>query len=399
MCKPGGAVCNLNCTYCYYLEKQGLYAGTPLPRMSDETLEIFIRRYIEEQDAPVIQFVWQGGEPTLLGLDFFKKALAIQKKYLAGTTKIAENALQTNGTLLNDEWCEFLAKNNFLVGLSIDGPEDCHDANRRSRGGAPTWQKVAAAVRLLDKHGVSFNTLTVVGEHNVHRPLEVYEFLRNIGSRFIQFIPLVEREAAPEDAPMRFAPPPDLAAGTSGRQTVTPWSVKPDDYGKFLCEIYDLWVKRDVGETFVQIFDAALCSWCGVPAGLCVFNETCGQALALEHNGDVYACDHFVYPKFKLGNLLAGDSLGDLAGTEKMKKFGELKKSALPRVCRKCNVRFACNGECPKHRFMTSDDGEPGLNYLCRAYKLFFNHAAPTMKQMKELVLANRAPAEIMQKS
>ena len=396
MCKPIGATCNLNCTYCYYLEKQALYAGTQLPRMSDALLEQFIRQYIEQQDAPVVQFVWQGGEPTLLGIDFFKKVLALQKKYLAGTQKQVENALQTNGTLLNDEWGAFLAENKFLVGISIDGPEACHDANRRSRNGDKTWHKVMAGIELLKRYGVDFNTLTVVGEHNVHQPLEVYEFLREIGSQFIQFIPLVERPAGTADAPMRFAQSPDLATGTLGDPLVMPWSVKPEDYGKFLCKIYDTWVKRDVGQTFVQIFDVALCAWCGLPPGLCVFNETCGQAMALEHNGDVYACDHFVYPKYKLGNLLNGDSLGALAGTPTMKQFGELKKTALPRVCRKCNVRFVCHGECPKHRFMTSIDGEPGLNYLCAAYKTFFNHIAPTMKQMKQLIEAERAPAEIM---
>ncbi|MCR5183390.1 MAG: anaerobic sulfatase maturase [Opitutales bacterium] len=396
MCKPIGATCNLNCRYCYYLEKQALYAGTPLSRMSDEVLELFIRQYIQEQDAPIVQFCWQGGEPTLLGLEFFEKILRLQEKYIAGTQKKVENALQTNGTLLDDRWCDFLAKNDFLVGISIDGPQDCHDANRRSRNGEPSWQKVMAGIEALQRHNVNFNTLSVVGAHNVRKPLEVYEFLRGIGSRFIQFLPLVERPAAPEDAPMRFAQSPDLAGGKLGGQIVTPWSVMPEDYGKFLCDIYDTWIKRDVGETFVQIFDVALCAWCGLPPGLCVFNETCGQALALEHNGDIYACDHFVYPKYKLGNLLNGDHLGDLAGTQKMKAFGEIKKNALPRVCRKCNVRFACHGECPKHRFMFSPDGEPGLNYLCSAYKMFFNHVAPTMKKMKNLIAEGRAPAEIM---
>lgn len=393
MTKPIGSLCNLNCTYCYYLEKQGLYAGTKMPRMSDEVLERFIRDYIGAQDVPEVQFVWQGGEPTLLGIDFFKKVLELEKKYADG--KKIENAFQTNGTLINEDWAAFLADNRFLVGLSIDGPRELHDARRVTRAGTPSFDLVFAGMQQLKRFGVEFNTLTVVGEHNVHRALDVYEFLRETGSGFIQFIPLVERPATAEDAPMRFAGPPDLATGTLGDPLVTPWSVKPNDYGEFLCKIYDVWVRRDVGQTFVQLFDVALCAWAGVPAPLCVFREKCGSALALEHNGDVFSCDLFVYPKYRLGNILT-DSLAKFADAPAQKKFGELKFSALPRVCRKCGVRFACHGECPKHRFLHAPDGEPGLNYFCAAYKRFFTHVAPTMSRMKALLDQNRAPAEIM---
>ena len=393
MAKPIGALCNLNCTYCYYLEKHGFYADKKVPRMSDEVLERFIRDYIAAQDVPEVSFVWQGGEPSLLGIDFFRKILALQKKYADG--KRIENSFQTNGTLINEDWAAFLADNKFLVGLSIDGPRELHDARRVTRAGAGSFDLVFAGMQRLKRHGAEFNTLTVVGEHNVNFPLEVYEFLRECGSGFIQFIPLVERAGTPADAPLRLAGPPDLATGTLGSPLVTPWSVRPDAYGDFLCKIYDVWVRRDVGRTFVQIFDVALCAWAGVPAPLCVFREKCGSALAIEHNGDIFSCDHFVYPKYKLGNLLE-TPLAKLADAPEQKKFGDLKSAALPRVCRKCSVRFVCHGECPKHRFLYSPDGEPGLNYLCAAYKKFFSHVAPTMSRMRALLEQDRAPAEIM---
>lgn len=393
MAKPIGSICNLNCTYCYYLEKQALFPQRKEWKMSDAVLETFIRDYIAAQDVPEVSFVWQGGEPSLLGIDFFKKVLELERKYADG--KRIENAFQTNGTLINEDWAAFLADNGFLVGVSIDGPRECHDANRVTRAGTPSFDLVMNGIAQLKRFGAEFNTLTVVGEHNVRSGVEVYEFLREIGSGFIQFIPLVERPAPPADAPMRFASAPDLLSGNLGGSDVMPWSVKPEDYGKFLCEIYDVWVRRDVGKTFVQLFDVALCAWAGVPAPLCVFREKCGKALALEHNGDVFSCDHFVYPRFRLGNLLE-KKLGVLANSEAQKCFGEMKLKSLPRVCRKCGVRFACNGECPKHRFCISPDGEPGLNYFCAAYKRFFTHAAPTMARMKKLLDEERAPAEIV---
>ncbi len=393
MTKPIGSICNLNCTYCYYLEKQALFPQKKDWRMNDTILETFIRDYIEAQEVPEVSFVWQGGEPSLLGIDFFRKVIELEKKYAGG--KRIENAFQTNGTLINEDWAAFFADNGFLVGISIDGPRECHDANRVTRAGAPSFDLVLEGIRQLKRFGAEFNTLTVVGEHNVRRGVEVYEFLREIGSGFIQFIPLVERPAPPSDAPMRFASAPDLLSGRLGGSEVLPWSVKPEDYGKFLCDIYDVWVRRDVGKTFVQLFDVALCAWAGVPAPLCVFREKCGKALALEHNGDVFSCDHFVYPRFKLGNLLE-KKLGILADSEAQKRFGEMKLKSLPRVCRKCGVRFVCNGECPKHRFCVSPDGEPGLNYFCAAYKKFFTHVSPTMTRMKKLLEEGRAPAEIM---
>lgn len=393
MTKPIGALCNLNCTYCYYLEKQALFPQKKEWKMSDAVLETFIRDYIAAQDVPEVSFVWQGGEPSLLGIDFFKKVIDLEKKYADG--KRIENAFQTNGTLINEDWAAFLADNGFLVGVSIDGPRECHDANRVTRAHAPSFDLVMNGIAQLKRFGAEFNTLTVVGEHNVHRGVEVYEFLREIGSGFIQFIPLVERPATSADAPMRFASSPDLLNGSLGGSEVLPWSVKPEDYGNFLCEIYDVWVRRDVGKTFVQLFDVALCAWAGVPAPLCVFREKCGKALALEHNGDVFSCDHFVYPRFKLGNILE-KKLGILANSDTQKRFGEIKQKTLPRVCRKCGVRFVCNGECPKHRFCVSPDGEPGLNYFCAAYKKFFTHATPTMARMKKLLEEERAPAEIM---
>lgn len=393
MTKPIGALCNLNCTYCYYLEKQALFPQKKEWKMSDAVLETFIRDYIAAQDVPEVSFVWQGGEPSLLGIDFFKKVIDLEKKYADG--KRIENAFQTNGTLINEDWAAFLADNGFLVGVSIDGPRECHDANRVTRAHAPSFDLVMNGIAQLKRFGAEFNTLTVVGEHNVHRGVEVYEFLREIGSGFIQFIPLVERPATSADAPMRFASSPDLLNGSLGGSEVLPWSVKPEDYGNFLCEIYDVWVRRDVGKTFVQLFDVALCAWAGVPAPLCVFREKCGKALALEHNGDVFSCDHFVYPRFKLGNILE-KKLGILATSDTQKLFGEIKQKTLPRVCRKCGVRFVCNGECPKHRFCVSPDGEPGLNYFCAAYKKFFTYATPTMARMKKLLEEERAPAEIM---
>lgn len=393
MTKPIGAICNLNCTYCYYLEKKALFPDKKEWKMNDVILETFVRDYIAAQEVDRVDFVWQGGEPSLLGIDFFRKALELEKKYANG--KKITNAFQTNGTLINEDWAAFFADNGFLVGVSIDGPRECHDANRITRAGTSSFDLVMEGISQLKRFGAEFNTLTVVGEHNVHRGVEVYEFLREIGSGFIQFIPLVERFAPPEDFPMRFASAPDLEAGKLGGNAVTPWSVKPEDYGKFLCEIYDVWVRRDVGKTFVQLFDVALCAWAGVPAPLCIFSEKCGAALALEHNGDIFSCDHFVYPRFKLGNLTE-KNLATFAFSERQKKFGELKLKMLPKVCRKCGVRFVCNGECPKHRFLSAPDGEPGLNYFCSAYKKFFTHVAPTMTRMKKLLEEERAPAEIV---
>jgi uncharacterized protein len=387
--KPVGPICNLDCKYCFYLEKENLYPGENQWRMSDAVLEQYIRQYIHSQPAAEINFAWQGGEPTLLGVDFFRKVVELQKKFADG--KIISNAIQTNGTLLDDEWCEFLAAHNFLVGLSIDGPSVMHDAYRVDKRQQPTFGQVMRGLELLKKHRVEFNTLTVVNRINSQAPLEVYRFLKSIGSQYLQFIPLVERKS--KSAGLTLAEPPlprDPAASP-----VTDWSVEAEQYGIFLCAIFDEWVRHDVGTTFVQLFDTALGNWMGLGSSLCVFAEKCGAALAIEHNGDLYSCDHYVYPRYKLGNVM-NHSLGAMVNSAPQIKFGNDKFDSLPKYCRQCEVRFACNGECPKHRFIQTPDGEPGLNYLCAAYKNFFNHIDPHMKTMERLLRAERAPAEIM---
>lgn len=388
MTKPIGPICNLDCTYCYYLEKEKLYPRGENFRMSAEVLETYVREYIASQPTKEVLMTWQGGEPTLLGLDFFRRVVELQKKYAGG--RPVSNALQTNGTRLDADWCRFFRENRFLIGLSIDGPRNLHDTYRVDKGGKPTFGSVMAALKLLKRHAVEFNTLTVVSASNVKHPLEVYDFLKQNGSGFVQFIPLVERVG--DGSPLHFAPPPE--PGEAPRE-VTRWSVPAEAYGDFLCAIFDRWVREDVGKVFVQLFDVALNIWSGLPAPLCVFQENCGLALAMEHNGDVYSCDHFVYPKFKLGNIL-NRSLGDMVASPEQQAFGRAKSGSLPAYCRRCEVRFACNGECPKHRFMKTPDGEDGLNYLCPAYKKFFKHIDAPMREMAALLRAKRAPAEIM---
>jgi uncharacterized protein len=391
--KPVGPICNLDCKYCFYLEKEKLYPGESEWRMSDAVLEEYVRQYIGSQPAPEINFAWQGGEPTLLGVEFFRKAVAMQERYAGG--KRIFNAIQTNGTLLDDEWCEFLAGNGFLVGLSIDGPEELHDRYRVDKRQQPTFQKVMRGLELLKKHSVQFNTLTVVNRGNSVKPLEVYGFLKSIGSEFLQFIPLVERAAPAELKGYDFAPPPVVGENRNSA-VVTEWSVEAEQYGEFLCAIFDEWVRKDVGTTFVQLFDVALGNWMGLGSSLCVFAEKCGAALAIEHNGDIYSCDHYVYPEHRLGNLM-NTSLGDMVNSPQQVKFGSDKLDALPRYCMECEVRFACNGECPKHRFIRTPDGEAGLNYLCAAYKRFFTHVDPYMRVMAALLSNDEAPARIME--
>jgi uncharacterized protein len=392
--KPVGPICNLDCKYCFYLEKEKLYPGENSWRMSDTVLEKYVHDYIHSQPVAEINFAWQGGEPTLLGVEFFRKVVALQKKF--ADSKTIFNAIQTNGTLLDDEWCEFLAKNKFLVGLSIDGPAELHDRYRVDKRQQPTFDKVMRGLELLKKHGVEFNTLTVVNHANSQSPLEVYRFLKSVGSQYLQFIPLVERAAAAElkTAGYDFAAPP-LPGKKENVSAVTPWSVAAEQYGNFLCAIFDEWVRHDVGTTFVQLFDTALGNWMGLGSSLCVFAEKCGTALAIEHNGDLYSCDHYVYPHYQLGNVM-NQSLGAMLNSPTQIKFGNDKLDSLPQFCRDCEVRFACNGECPKHRFIQTPDGEEGLNYLCPAYKKFFSHIDPHMKTMAQLLRADRAPAEIM---
>ncbi|NQW03466.1 MAG: anaerobic sulfatase maturase [Acidobacteria bacterium] len=390
MAKPSGPICNLDCEYCFYLEKERLYPDTSNFAMKDDVLESFVRQHIEAHgEHPVVSFAWQGGEPTLLGVEFFERVVALQSKYADG--RRIDNALQTNGILIDESWCQFLAAHKFLVGLSIDGPAHVHDLYRRDRGGKPTFGAVMRARDLLVRHQVEFNTLTVVSAGNVDHALEIYRFLREIGSGYMQFIPVVERTAeVPTDAELSLVEP-----GARIRAQVTPWSVDPAAYGEFLVAVFDEWVHHDVGKVFVQHFDVALESWSGLEASLCVFRETCGKALALEHNGDVYSCDHFVYPQHRLGNLMTA-SLATLVESPQQEAFGDAKRDSLPIECRECDVRFACHGECPKHRFVTSRDGSRDLNYLCAAYKRLFHHIDPHMRFMANELQHKRAPAHVM---
>jgi uncharacterized protein len=401
MTKPIGPICNLDCKYCFYLEKEALYNGERKWQMSDDVLEQYIRQYIKSQPGDQISFAWQGGEPTLLGVRFFRRVIELQQRHAEG--RRIDNAFQTNGTLLDDEWGEFLKKHNFLVGLSVDGPPELHDAYRVGKQGNPSSDGVLRGLAILKKHGVDFNTLTVVNRKNSQHPLKVYNYLKEIGSGFLQFIPLVERDAT-DDAPFKdeglwLQGPPDVDGGERYKAPVTDWSVRSRDYGTFLATIFDEWIRKDVGETFVQMFDVALGNWLTKLTGqrqasLCVFSETCGTALAVEHNGDVYSCDHYVYPRYKLGNVMQ-TPLTELVESPFQKKFGLDKRDQLPRQCRECEVRHACHGECPKHRFMHTADGEDGLNYLCGGYRPFFNHIDPAMRTMAELLATRRPPAMV----
>jgi uncharacterized protein len=392
LAKPIGPICNLACKYCFYLEKEMLFPHEPGMAawfMSESMLERYVRQYIASQPGRVVNFSWQGGEPTLLGVDFFRKAVALQQKHAHG--KRIENGLQTNGLLLDDSWCDFLAQNRFLVGLSIDGPRELHDFYRLDKGGAPSFDKVMRSIGFLKKHGVDFNTLTVVQRNNSCRPLEVYRFLKEAGSGFMQFIPIVERIAEPPGSDGMALVSPDSKVPAR----VSEFSVEPLQYGKFLCSIFDEWVRNDVGKIYVQLFDVSLAAWVGMEPALCVFQQTCGSAPVIEHNGDIYSCDHYVYPENRLGNL-AALSLETLANSPQQIRFGQDKLERLPRCCSECAVRFACNGECPKHRFVEAPDGEERLNYFCPAYKLFFTHIDPCMKFMAEELRHERPPANVM---
>ena len=387
--KPTGPICNLDCKYCFYLEKEVLYPDVGKWAMPPDVLESYVRQYIEQQDTDVIHFAWQGGEPTLLGVEYFRRVVELQARFANG--KRIENALQTNGVLLDDEWGRFLAEHSFLIGISIDGPGQLHDAYRVDKGGQPTFGRVMRGVEVLRRHKVEFNTLTTVHRANSCFPLEVYRFLRDNGSGFLQFIPIVERVSTQVtgDGLVLVAP------SFSDQARVSDWSVDPHQFGRFLCTIFDEWVRNDVGKTFVQLFDVSLEMWCGMEASLCVFRPTCGSALAMEHNGDVYSCDHFVYPANRLGNIMES-SLASLVSSPQQRQFGQDKQSTLPQYCRECEVRFACNGECPKHRFLKTPDGEAGLNFLCAGYRKFFNHIDPYMRFMAGELRLQRPPANVM---
>jgi uncharacterized protein len=389
MVKPIGSICNLNCTYCYYLEKENLFPGKNDFRLSEELLENYIKQYIEAQQVPVVTFIWQGGEPTLLGIDYFKKVIESEKKYSAGKT--IENSFQTNGTRLNDNWCKFFADNNILVGISIDGEEHNHDHYRKTKAGGPSFKMAMKGVELLHKNKVEFNTLSVVNDYNVHFASETYRFLKNIGSGFMQFLPVVERITDDTTRTNLKLITPDFESKAS----VTDWSVPPSDYGKFLIKIFDEWVRKDVAKYYIQIIDATLANYVGENPGLCVFSETCGDALVMEHNGDLFSCDHYVYPEYFLGNITETPMV-NLVISQKQFDFGIEKRNKLPRYCLQCDVRYACHGECPKHRFNNTPDGKPGLNYLCESYKMFFHHVEPYMEYMGKELKNKRAPANVM---
>lgn len=394
MSKPIGPICNLDCKYCFYLEKEALYTDGKW-RMSPELLESYIRQYIEAQPTEQVSFAWQGGEPTLLGVGFFERVVALQKKYGAGRS--IENAFQTNATLLDDRWAAFLQENEFLVGVSIDGPQSLHDHYRVGKKGESSFAAVMRGIEVLQRRGVRFNTLTCLNRVTAKKPLEVYRFLKGIGSEYLQFIPIIERRPGSQARRwgLDHASPDEGTDPAEEALPVMGWSVLPRDFGEFYRRVFDRWVQKDVGRIFVQLFDTALGKWIGQPGGLCIHAETCGDALAIEHNGDLYSCDHYVYPHYKLGNI--GDTeLATLVEDARQHAFGAAKRDTLPTYCRECEVRFVCNGGCPKHRFLTTPAGDPGLHYLCEGYRAFFNHIAPVMNVMADLLRQQRAPAEVM---
>lgn len=358
MAKPVGAACNLRCKYCYYLEKSKLFPNEH-NTMDDETLERFIRDYIQSQSMQQVLFTWHGGEPMLRPLAFYEKVIELQKRYAGG--RIIENSLQTNGTLITDEYAEFFAKNGWLIGVSIDGPREYHDAYRRSAGGGPTFDKVMKGIDILNRYKVEWNAMAVINNLNGDHPLEFYHFFKRIGCHYIQFTPVVDASRLGE---------------------LTPYSVRPRQWGEFLCRLFDEWVRNDVGKYFIQIFDATLANWCGVAPGVCSLAKYCGHAGVMEHNGNVYSCDHFVYPEYLLGNIKT-KGLVEMMYSERQTKFGRDKYDSLPRQCKECKWLFACNGECPKNRLLNTKDGESGLNYLCEGYQMYFEHVAPVMEHMR----------------
>ncbi|MDR3261473.1 MAG: anaerobic sulfatase-maturation protein [Tannerella sp.] len=372
MLKPIGAVCNLRCKYCYYLEKKDLYPEVHNYVMTDALLEEFIRQYLQSHTTPDVLFTWHGGETLMRTVDFYRKALELQKKY--GEGRNIDNVLQTNGTLLNDTWCRFFKDNHFLIGVSIDGPQHCHDIYRKDRQGRPSFFQVMQGISLLKKHGVEFNVMGVVNDYNVDYPLEFYRFFKSIDCRYIQFAPIVET--------------------IDGRPAS--WNVPSEKWGDFLIAVFDEWVRQDVGTFYIQYFDSTLANWVGEPPGVCTLAKTCGHAGVMEFNGDVYSCDHYVYPQYKLGNI-NDQTLIEMMYSEKQQKFGAGKYDTLPQQCKDCHYLFACYGECPKNRISKTSSGEPGLNYLCRGYYKFFDHVAPYMDFMKRELINKRPPANIMQ--
>ena len=387
MLKPAGAHCNLACKYCYYLEKNKLYPTAQRHLMSDEMLELFTREYIEAQTMNQVLFTWHGGEPLLRSIDFYRKALSLQQKYAGG--RRIDNVIQTNGTLLTDEWCEFFAQNHWLVGISIDGPQPDHDHYRLTAAGKPSWKKVMQGIKLLKKHGVEWNAMAVVNAYNANHPLEFYRFFKENGCQFLQFTPIVERLTRHEDGRTL------ASLADKNEISLSEASVAPEQWGYFLCAIFDEWVRKDVGRIFVEIFDCTLANWMGISPGICAYSKECGHAGVMEHNGDVYSCDHFVFPEYKLGNI-RDHSLIDMLYGEQQQEFSRLKHSSLPRQCKECDMEFACHGECPKNRFMKDRYGDSGLNYLCPGYYHYYQHVAPYMDYMKQELMSQRPPSNIM---
>ena len=387
MLKPTGAHCNLACKYCYYLEKNKLYPTAQRHLMSDEMLELFTREYIEAQTMNQVLFTWHGGEPLLRSIDFYRKALSLQQKYTGG--RRIDNVIQTNGTLLTDEWCEFFAQNHWLVGISIDGPQPDHDHYRLTAAGKPSWKKVMQGIKLLKKHGVEWNAMAVVNAYNANHPLEFYRFFKENGCQFLQFTPIVERLTRHEDGRTL------ASLADKDEISLSEASVAPEQWGYFLCAIFDEWVRKDVGKIFVEIFDCTLANWMGISPGICAYSKECGHAGVMEHNGDVYSCDHFVFPEYKLGNI-HDHSLIDMLYGEQQQEFSRLKHSSLPRQCKECDMEFACHGECPKNRFMKDKYGDSGLNYLCPGYYHYYQHVAPYMDYMKQELMSQRPPSNIM---
>lgn len=388
MLKPVGASCNLWCKYCYYLEKANLYKHTPTRVLSEEMLEQFTKEYIEAQTMSQVLFTWHGGETLMRPLSFFRKAVELQKKYAGG--RRIDNTIQTNGTLLTDEWCEFLHENNWLVGVSIDGPQEFHDEYRRTATGAPSWVKVMRGIQLLNKHNVEWNAMAVVNDFNADYPLDFYHFFKDNGCQYIQITPIVERIVNHEDGR-------HLATLTdSDEAPLADFSVTPEQWGSFLCTIFDEWVRHDVGQTYVELFDCILANWVGETPGICVYAKECGHAGVMEFNGDVYSCDHFVFPEYRLGNIRE-KSIAEMLYGKQQQQFSKLKSQSLPKECCECKWLFACNGECPKNRFIKDRYGNPGKNYLCQGYRMFFEHVVPYMDFMKNEYLNQRPPANVMQ--
>lgn len=386
MLKPTGSLCNLRCKYCYYLEKGNLYKQDNSQIISDELLEKFVKEYIEAQTMPDVLFTWHGGEPLLRPISFYKQALRLQQRYSHG--RRIDNCIQTNGTLINEEWCRFFKENHFLVGVSIDGPQEFHDEYRKTATGKSSFQKVMHGIHLLNRFGVEWNALAVVNDFNVEYPLDFYHFFKEIDCHYIQFTPVVERIVKRDNGLI-------LASGTQKGGNLTDFSVTPDNWGVFLCTIFDEWVRNDVGEFYIQLFDATLANWVGVAPGICSMSAECGHAGVMEHNGDVYSCDHFVFPEYKLGNLKE-KTITEMMYSRQQKEFSKMKTLMLPQQCKECDYLFACHGECPRNRFSVDRYGNEGLNYLCKGYHRFFEHVTPYMDFMKKELEAQRPPANVM---